>query len=236
MKALLVTLAVSLSIMNSSLGHAAVSIQLTDDDFGITNTFNNIIIFEIDIELADSIVPGGTYVNPAIDQIDYRIFGQLPNATPSDFDAFNLLRGYSGADFYAQSPESGLSFSVRADAVLTDGLQLSELVGTGSDPILTFNARELNQNPGRYHPPDLVLRADGTGRLQNANNMSTFPNPPLPFGSGLIVDVDFGEEYIADLTFTPSAVTIAVPEPGSFGLLALIAYGFGIKRNIQRPN
>jgi hypothetical protein len=78
--------------------------------------------------------------------------------------------------------------------------------------VFSFNARELDQNPGRYHPPIFTLNADGTGQLVNANNMSIFPNPPPPAGSGLLVDVNVGDEYDVDLTFDTS-LTIAAPIP-----------------------
>ena len=100
------------------------------------------------------------------------------------------------------------------NADLTDGLQLSELSGT--TPIFQLNAREFNQNPGRYHPPIFMLNSDGTGRLVNANNQSTFNNPPPPMGSGLPVNVQIADEYDIALAFAPASVTIAsIPEPSA---------------------
>ena len=67
----------------------------------------------------------------------------------------------------------------------------------------------------------MSLFADGTGLLQNANNQSTILNPD----SNALVDIDFGEEYIINLSFNPAAVTIAgpvaVPEPTGVAMLGL---------------
>ena len=81
----------------------------------------------------------------------------------------------------------------------SDGLQVSELVGTGI--VFEFNGREVGT--GRYHPALVQLNADGTGSIRNSNNTGGI-NP----GSGLVVDVDFGEEYITELTFDPSTLTV----------------------------
>ena len=47
------------------------------------------------------------------------------------------------------------------------------------------------QTPARYHPSLVELFEDGSGCIQNSNNMGPIgvPNPD----SGLDVDVDFGE-------------------------------------------
>lgn len=232
MRKSILALALLLVILGTQTSRADVLLNVNSSDFAITDTFNEITFFNFDITLTGSIEAGGTYVNPAITGISYRVNGTLPNATPSGFPGFALVRTYSGTDFYNQSPESGMSFSIKADANLTDGLQLDELVGTGTDNIFYFNAREFDQNPGRYHPPEFFLRADGTGRLWNANNKSSFPNPDPPSGSGLLVDVDFGDEYIADLDFTPSSVTFAtgVPEPASATLITISMAGFVLRR------
>jgi len=216
---------------NARSVQAQFTIALDESSFGITNTFNNINQFDIEISVAEPLVAGGVYNNPLLNQVDYTILGSLPNATPSGFPAFNLVRSLTGTDFYNQSPEASLQFAIQATADLSDGLQLSELVGTGGATSFFFNAREFNQSPGRFHPPDFVLRGDGTGTLQNANNQSTFPNPPPPLGSGTLVDIAFGEEYIADLTFSPSAVTlVAVPEPATAWILAMGATLFSARR------
>ena len=224
-----------LMTFNTQSAQAQFTIALDETSFGIANTFNNITQFDIEISVAQPLVAGGVYNNPVINQVDYSVFGTLPNATPSGFSAFQLVRSLTGTDFYAQSPESSLQFSIQSTADLSDGLQLSELVGTGSATSFFFNAREFDQDPGRFHPPDFSLFADGTGVLQNANNQSVFPNPPPPFGSGTLVDVTFGEEYIADLTFSPSDVTlVTVPEPATSWVLAMGAAIFSTRRRRTR--
>ena len=64
-----------------------------------------------------------------------------------------------------------------------------------------FNGREVGT--GRYHPAIVQLNADGTGSIRNSNNTGGI-NP----STELEVDVDFGEEYITELTFTPSTLTL----------------------------
>lgn len=212
----------SLLCLLATSAYAQTTLQIDDADFGITNSFNEVNLFQFNIDLSSNLVAGQNYVAPAISQIDYRIDGDLTAmGSPSGFPGFSLIRNYTGDQFYAQSPDASLQFEIDSAADLSDGLQLSELVSNGSDPILFFNARELNQNPGRYHPPVLSLFADGTGLLQNANNQSTILNPD----SNELVNVDLGEEYIVNLSFNPANVTIAgpaaVPEPTGVALLGL---------------
>ena len=202
---------------------SAFVISLSSDDFGITSVFNTINNFQFDIEVSEPLVAGATYSNPALVTVDYEIFGSLPSPTPSMFPAFLLTRSIPGASFYSLSPEATLNFSVSATADLSDGLQIDELAGTGT--VFTFNARELNQDPGRYHPPVLTLNDDGTGSLANSNNMSTFPNPAPPSGNGMLVDVEVGEEYDTTLSFEPSLTVSTVPEPSVFTLLAAAMIG-----------
>lgn len=92
-----------------------------------------------------------------------------------------------------------MTFEVDITADLSDGLQVSELVGTGI--VFEFDGREVGT--GRYHPAIVQLNADGTGSIRNSNNTGGI-NP----GSGMEVDVDFGEEYITELTFIPSTLTL----------------------------
>ncbi|MFT5488752.1 MAG: hypothetical protein ACI9MU_003680, partial [Alphaproteobacteria bacterium] len=122
------------------------------------------------------------------------------------------------SDFYSQG--SALSFGVSALADLSDGLQVSELVGV--DPVFLFNGREVGT--GRYHPALFQLNADGTGSIRNSDNFGG-TNP----SSGMVVDVEFGEEYITELTFDASRLTLAtaVPEP-SAGLPLLLLGFLGI--------
>ena len=237
MKKIIWTAALALGVCHINSADAQTTLEINSVDFGITSVFNNITSFNFEIELTENVVAGETYDNPDINQVAYQVFGTLPDPTPSGFSSFALTRSYPGTEFFSQSPESGLLFSVDASADLSDGLQYSELVGIGSADILNFNAREQDQNPGRYHPPELVLRADGTGQLQNAANASTFSNPPPPMGSGMLIPDDFaaGDEYIVDLSFSPAstlAVT-AVPSPSSFCLLSLMAVGVASRRRRQ---
>ena len=226
MKKILWTAALALGLSHVDFADAQTTLRIDGEDFDIASVFNDVNSFEFEIELTDNVVAGETYNNPDINRIVYQVIGSLPVETPSGFPGFALDRSYSGTDFYSQSPESGLMFSVNADADLSDGLQYSELLGTGIVDILIFNARELNQDPGRFHPPELVLRADGTGQLQNAANESTFNNPST---MGPISGLDAGAEYIVDLSFSPSS-TLAVPSPSSFCLLSLMAVGVASRR------
>ena len=134
--------------------------------------------------------------------------GVLGDPTPSGFPGFKLVRSITGADFYRLSPDATIEFSVNASADLSDGLQINELDGAGI--VFRMNARELDQQPGRYHPPILTFNADGSGRLVNANNKSIYPNPDPPLGSGELVDVNIGDEYDVDLSFAPT-LSIAGP-------------------------
>ena len=168
-------------------------------DFGLTPTYSNVVTFEFFIRLTGLVSAGTSYSNPELDGIDYHVFGQLDN-TPSGFPAFNLIRAIGGEEFYTQG--SSMSFEVDAGADLSDGLQVSELVG--DEIVFEFNGREVGT--GRYHPALVQLNADGTGRIQNSNNFGGI-NP----GSGELVDVDFGEEYITDLTFSPATLTLIPP-------------------------
>ncbi len=113
--------------------------------------------------------------------------------TPSGFPAFALQRDLTGAEFYAQG--SSLNFEISPTAILTDGVQIAELVGNGV--VLTYNAREVGN--GRFHPALLELNADGTGRIQNSDNVIV-ENP--------LQQIDFGDEYINDLMFDPGNTTL----------------------------
>ena len=191
------------------VSRADVSLTISSDDFAISSVYNTIANFNFSITLAGTIVPGGTYNNPPLVNVSYTVFGVLDEPTPSGFPQFNLVReDIDGTEFYNLSPDAALSFSVSPTANLSDGLQLAELVGTTD--VFYFNAREFNQAPGRYHPPILKLDSDGTGTLENANNQSDVPNPPPPMGSGMLVDVDVGDEYRVTLA-TDLPVNISEP-------------------------
>ena len=189
----------------------AAIVTFDASDFGLTPTFSNVQTFSFAIDIADPMTPGAVLDNPALHRVVYNVFGTLEAGTPSGFPAFNLQRTITGADFYDQG--SSFSMSIANDADLSDGLQVSEL--GGPNPVFLFNGREVGT--GRYHPALFQLNADGTGSIRNSNNMGGV-NP----GSGEVVNVDFGQEYITNLTFDPSALTIvAVPEPSLAGLLLL---------------
>jgi hypothetical protein len=205
------------SLFQPLLTEAAV-LTFSAADFGKTPVFSTVQTFSFMIDIDGPLAAGDVFNNPALNGVEYNVFGQLAPGTPSDFPAFNLERTISGADFYAQG--SSLSFEIAATADLSDGLQVSELVG--SDPIFVFNGRELDT--GRYHPALFQLNSNGTGSIQNSNNIGGI-NP----ASGEVVNVDFGDEYITDLTFDPGQLTLAaaVPVPAAVwlfgsGLLGLI--------------
>ncbi len=140
--------------------------------------------------------------------MSYRVSGDLVAGTPSGFPSFALERVIDGADFYAQG--SLLIFDVSDTAVITDGVQVAEL--DGPTLVFTFNGREIDN--GRFHPALFQLNNDGTGRIQNSNNIVQ-QNP--------LIQVGFGEEYITDLTFDAGNLTLFTaavgpqPPPVNFG-------------------
>ncbi len=176
-------------------------LAFASDDFVVTPVFNNVAQFTFDIEINTPLAPG-VYTNPDIINVLYRVSGELMN-TPSNFPAFALERDITGDEFYAQG--SSLVFEVRAGAVLDDGIQIAELAGSGV--VFTFNGKEVGNS--RFHPALLELNADGTGMIQNSDNIITED----PFQQ-----VDFGEEYITDLAFDAGNLTLltavaAEPDP-----------------------
>ncbi len=191
--------------------HAAV-ITFEASDFGLNPTFNNTTTFSFTIDIVGTLSAGTTYSNPVLNSVNYNVFGNLPVTTPSGFPAFNLVRSIGGAEYYTQG--SSLNFTIASGANLTDGLQISELTGTGT--VFEFNAREVGT--GRYHPALVQLNADGTGSIQNSNNQGGI-NP----STMALVDVELGEEYITELTFTPGSLTLSesVPEPSAVMLLGV---------------
>lgn len=204
----------------------AGTISLAGPDFVRAPIFSNVTTFSFLINLGQYIGPGNTYTNPAIHSVDYTVQGNLAPGTPSGFAAFLLNRPehppagltFPGFEFYAQG--SSLQFAVLPGADLTDGLQADELGDLGGGLIFELNAREVGT--GRYHPPLLQLYNDGTGLLQNSNNMGGI-NP----ATNLTVNVNFGDEYITELTFNPADLTIAtgVSVPAVLALAAPFAIG-----------
>lgn len=187
------------ALLGASPAHA-FQLTLSSQSFQTTPVFSQVTDFAFTIEIDAPLAPGA-FVNPTIVSVDYRVSGTLEPGTPSGFPAFALQRTVTGAEFYAQG--SSLSFEISPNAVLSDGLQVAELVGAGI--VFTFNGREIDT--GRFHPALLELDANGTGRIQNSNNVPSL-NP--------LNEVGFGEEYITDLAFDPGNLTI-VAAPGSGG-------------------
>ena len=179
------------SLSNGALAQN-MTLRMANGDFQISNTFSDVDIFDIRIEIAATLA-SGVYNNPDIIDVTYQVMGNLVPGTPSGFPAFNLERSMTGTEFYAQG--SSLSFEISTTAVLTDGVQVAELVGAGV--VFTFNAREIDNR--RFHPALFELNADGTGRIQNSDNIHTLD--PLN-------EVEFGEEYITDLIFDPGNTTV----------------------------
>jgi hypothetical protein len=194
----------------SSTVQAAV-INFEAADFGVSPEFSNVETFNFTIDLVGPLSAGMAYTNPTLNSVVYGVSGSL-DSTPSGFSGFDLQRTISSADFYGQG--SSLEFSISALADLSDGLQASELEANGIAPVFVFDGREVGT--GRYHPALVKLYADGTGKIENSNNTGGI-NP----SSGMEVDVDFGEEYITNLSFDPATLTLAeVPVPAAAWLFA----------------
>jgi hypothetical protein len=184
-------------------GAQTTRLAFTSGDFVVTPVFNDVAEFSFDIEI-DAPLAAGVYSDPELIRVSYAVSGELMN-TPSGFPAFALEREMTGEEFYAQG--SSLGFEIRAGAVLTDGVQAAELAGTTA--VFVFNGREIGN--GRFHPALLELNADGTGRIQNSDNVIAED----PFQQ-----VDFGEEYVTDLAFDPGNLTLLTeisPPPVSSG-------------------
>lgn len=169
-----------------------MTLTTSNADYQVTNVFSDVGVFTISVVI-DAPLAAGVYNNPDIISVSYQVSGSLTPGTPSGFPAFALVRDMSGTEFYAQG--SSLSFEISPAAVLTDGVQVAELVGSGV--VLTYNAREVGN--GRFHPALFELNSNGTGRIQNSDNVVT-ENP--------LLQVNFGEEYITDLAFDPGNTTV----------------------------
>lgn len=205
-------------------------LSFQSSDFGTSPVFSNVTTFDFEAQITEAFAPG-TYSDPTIGTIGYNVSGSL-DTTPSGFPAFSFQLSHLvaappagptvilGSLFYSLNDTAPagdrLNFSILPTADLSDGLQVSELAGTGSDVVFRFNGREVDT--GRYHPTFIELRADGTGVIQNANNTGG-DNPQDGFVGD--IDVDFGEEFITNLTFDPATLTIAIPEPSSVLLMSL---------------
>ncbi len=173
-------------------------LSTSNSDYQVTPVFSDVGAFSIDVEIDAPLAPG-VYIDPPIIRVTYQVTGVLEAGTPSGFPAFDLQRNISGEEFYEQG--SSLRFEIAQNAVLSDGVQAIELVGGGT--VLTYNAREVDN--GRFHPALLELNSNGTGRIQNSDNIPTLD--PL-------LEVAFGAEYITDLAFDPGNTTLIIdPNP-----------------------
>ena len=217
----------SLVLIAPILNLQADTLVFRSTDFNPQPVFSDVPNFIIQIETVQPLAPG-TYFDPELVSVNYSVNGTLVAGTPSGFPSFNLVRNIEGEDFYDQG--SSINFQIAADADLSDGLQLNELVDTGT--IFVFNGREIDN--GRFHPALFELYSDGTGRIQNSNNTPTL-NP--------LLEVNFGDEYITDLSFDLSLTIYSAdiePEPsasssGSGSIFYLVVGLFGLliirKRN-----
>lgn len=207
----------------------AFTLVLSDIDFTMSPVFSSVTNFSFDMDIAEPL-RRTEYSDPAIANIQYSVNGSLDPSTPSGFPAFAFELQHifpssppiTGTEFYMLNPAAvagaTLRFEVSPTANLSDGLQISELdelpASFGSGVVFHFNGRE--EGTGRYHPTFLQLRSDGTGIIQNANNMGG-DNPSDGFVGD--INVDFGDEFITNLSFDPSTLTIGIPEPGLSALL-----------------
>lgn len=174
-----------------------MALSTSTDDYIKNTVFSDVRAFAFNFDI-DEALQRRIYINPALSRVSYQVSGTLEPGTPSGFESFNLEREISGEEFYAQG--GSLSFEISSTAVLSDGIQVAELVGRGI--VFSLDAREIDT--GRFHPPLFELSADGTGRIQNSNNSPSLE--PL-------VTVDFGEEYITDLRFDPGNTTLITEVP-----------------------
>ena len=219
---MLCRLGIFLGVLLVAPSASAWTISFSSDDFTVSPTFSSVTNFSFLIDINAPLTPG-SYINPAINNIEYEVQGMLVPGTPSGFPAFFLQRNITGSEFYNQG--SSLRFEISNTADLSDGLQVSEL--TGTDPVFVFDGREIDN--GRFHPALLQLNSNGTGSIRNSNNIISLD--PLN-------QIDFGDEYISDLAFIPDELTLAeaqVPEPLTI-LGAGTAVGFGafFKRELNK--
>lgn len=211
----------ALLLFFSSQLHAFV-LSFDNNDFNTNTTFNNVAEFNFQIDV-DGDLSSGVYMDPMLNGVIYQVRGVLDVSTPSGFSAFDLMRDIDGADFYGQG--SSLWFEIAANADLSDGLQADELVPNAQGQIFIFNGREIEN--GRFHPALLELNSDGTGRIQNSNNI---PNTTVG-------EIDFGAEYVTDLQFQVADLTLAAGSGSSgggtsgFWLMVMLLFLFGGRKH-----
>ncbi len=205
MKNLIMTLSL---ILFSHLANAFV-IDFDSDDFVTTPVFNQVVDFDFRIEIEGALESRvyETIVSDddtqLVEEILYNISGVLTIPTPSEFLAFDLMHPPITGEAFDDQVGSALRFEVSQDADLSDGLQLNELIPDTDGVIFILNAREVGT--GRFHPPVIQLRSDGTGIIQNSNNQ-----PDIAEAS-----INPGAEYITNLSFNLEDVTLVRPRNSS---------------------
>lgn len=206
----------------------SVALSLSNDDVTIAagnagTPRGDVREFSLTLELATALAPGAILTDPNLGPVNYQVRGTLDAGNPSEFGSFNLLAGainpdgapLSEAQFYGNG--GALRFEIDGDADLSDGLQASELVPLGGldlpapvdtdGAVFLLDARE--DGTGRYHPPLLILRADGTGQVLNSNNTGVNGQT----GRDIVAEdgLDYGLEYVTEFTFDPAALTLVAP-------------------------
>jgi hypothetical protein len=84
----------------------------------------------------------------------------LMPGTPSGFQAFDLQRTISGSEFHPQC--NALSFKIAPLAVLSDGVQVAELITNAIG--FTFDGRKIDN--GRFHPALFELNTNGIDKCR----------------------------------------------------------------------
>ncbi len=235
-RALAIASALAAIVLPMSASAFVIDIQTSGGQ--ITNrvdVFSTISSFSIQVEVLGGLGTG-VFENPALGDIEFLVSGSLDPTTPAR-TALPAFVNFAvddrpplrGQEFYDLG--NSLSFEIASDAVLGDGLQVSELVVLedvmGRGLVFEFSAREVGAAVGRYHPPLLQLFNDGTGSIRNAAN-SGGNNP----ATGVPVNVEVGDEYVHTFAFDPGSLTLVVPEPGSALLIGLGLAGLSQRRRV----
>lgn len=238
----------TLSVASSAFG-SVISFNSSDVVIGGTPV-GNVQFWEFDIDLSAPLILGAN-ANPGINTVDYQVSGSLDSGNPSGFPAF-ILRSedinpgnapVTGTQFYNNG--ALIDFIISAGADLSDGLQVSELdllpdqgypaPVDDNGAVFVLNARE--DGTGRYHPPIVIFRNDGTGQILNSNNtgVNGQTGRDIVAQDGLF----FGNEYITDFSFDANLLTLIdapidvaspVPVPGSLLLLLSGLLGIVVAR------
>lgn len=246
-------------LLAAALAQPAFSSVITFDsgDVSITGTpVGNVQNWDFSIDISAPLV-FGTNANPGINEVDYLVRGSLDSGNPSGFPAFILhsedINGgsppISGAQFYGNG--ASLDFIISPGADLSDGLQVGELEllpdqgypspVADDNAVFVLNARE--DGTGRYHPPLVIFRNDGTGQIMNSNNtgVNGQTGRDIVAQDGLF----FGNEYITNFTFNPGLLTLIsapvdiespVPLPGGVALLLAGLLGLSAARTSAGPD